>query len=345
MKLLSHALVVVVLLASAALLFGPRTPFADDPQAVEAPPAEELDGWLAAREAEVPDLRPGAAKEIVWADPAAPARTPLAVVYVHGFSATKAEIRPVPDIVARELGANLHFARLTGHGRTSDAMGEATVGAWFDDVAEALAVGRRIGDRVLVIATSTGGTLAALFAADPEMSRDVAGIAFVSPNFGVQSVGSSLLTLPFARSFVPLVIGATGGAAPTPEGGDPKRLYLGGAASDPEQEAAWTTVYPVEAVYPMAAVVKAAAASDLSSATMPALFMFSPRDKVVDPAATREVAARWGGLAEIAEVTPGPGDDPNAHVIAGDIRSPSMTGPAAERIVAWARHALALGGS
>lgn len=210
MKLLSHALVVVVLLASAALLFGPRTPFDDDPQAVEAPPAEELDGWLAAREAEVPDLRPGAAKEIVWADPAAPARTPLAVVYVHGFSATKAEIRPVPDIVARELGANLHFARLTGHGRTSDAMGEATVGAWFDDVAEALAVGRRIGDRVLVIATSTGGTLAALFAADPEMSRDVAGIAFVSPNFGVQSVGSSLLTLPFARSFVPLVIGATG---------------------------------------------------------------------------------------------------------------------------------------
>jgi alpha-beta hydrolase superfamily lysophospholipase len=345
MRILGHLLVILTLLASAALLFGPRTPFDDDPQAVAPPEAAELDGWLAAREAGAADLRPGAAKEIVWADPARPAPTELAVVYIHGFSATKAEIRPVPDIVARELGANLHYARLTGHGRTSDAMGEVTVGAWFDDVAEALAVGRRIGGRLLVIAASTGGTMAALAALDPELSRGVAAIALVSPNFGVQSAGSGLLTLPFAQSLVPLVVEATGGTAATPPGGDPAKIYLGGQASSPAQARAWTTIYPLEAVYPMAAVVKAAAASDFSGVAIPALFMFSPSDKVVDAAATRAVAAGWGGPVEIAEVTPGPGDDPNAHVIAGDIRSPSMTRPAAERIVSWARHALASGGS
>ncbi len=345
MRFLGHLLVVLTLLASAALLFGPRIAFDDTPEEVAAPAPAELDGWLAAREAEVPGLRPGAAKEIVWADPAARAPTELSVVYLHGFSASKAEIRPVPDLVAQALGANLHFARLTGHGQDADAMGEATVGAWFDDVAEALAVGRRIGHRVLVVATSTGGTMAALAALDPELSRDVAGIAFVSPNFGVQSAGSSLLTLPFARSFVPLVVEAMGGTAPTPPSGDPERIYLGGEVSSPRQAEAWTTVYPLDATFPMAAVVKAAAASDYSGVTIPALFMFSPADKVVNPAATRDVAARWGGSAEIAEVMPGPGDDPNAHVIAGDIRSPSMTRPAAERIIGWARHALGLAGS
>jgi hypothetical protein len=76
---------------------------------------DDLDAWLAARESAVPALRPDSGKEILWA--AAPgAKTPLAVVYLHGFSADREEIRPVPDDVATALGANLFLTRLAGHG-------------------------------------------------------------------------------------------------------------------------------------------------------------------------------------------------------------------------------------
>ena len=75
-------------------------------------------------------------------------------------------------------------------------LGQARVPVLPGDTAEALAIGRRIGDRVLVIATSTGGTLAALAATDPELSERLAGVVLISPNFGVQNPKAGLLTLP-----------------------------------------------------------------------------------------------------------------------------------------------------
>ena len=95
-------------------------------------------------EQQFPDIRPGAAKRILWAGEKG-ARTPLAIVYIHGFSGSAEEIRPVPDEVARTLGANLYFSRLAGHGRRPAAMAEPDAGDWIEDMAEAMAIGRRLG--------------------------------------------------------------------------------------------------------------------------------------------------------------------------------------------------------
>jgi hypothetical protein len=66
------------------------------------------------------------------------------------------------------LGANLYFARLKGHGRSGDAMLEGSVQGWIDDFAEAVAIGRRLGERVVIMATSTGASLATSAAAGPD---------------------------------------------------------------------------------------------------------------------------------------------------------------------------------
>ena len=58
-------------------------------------------------------------------------------------------------------------------------MAEGSAEAWMDDMAEALAVGRAVGDRVLLVGTSTGGTLAALAMHEP-MAEGVAGVAMLS---------------------------------------------------------------------------------------------------------------------------------------------------------------------
>ncbi|HEV8034541.1 MAG TPA: alpha/beta hydrolase, partial [Yoonia sp.] len=93
------------------------------------PDLATIEATLAAVEAQVPNLRAGCEKQIIWARTPA-TRTQMAVLYVHGFSATGQELRPLPDLVAKALGANLHFTRLTGHGQNSDAMGQATLADW-----------------------------------------------------------------------------------------------------------------------------------------------------------------------------------------------------------------------
>lgn len=312
----------MVLSAAVAALFviGPYEPVdlkvRFDETAIGADPA----AYLARREAVFDDLIKGAEKRIDWAA-AAGQKTPVSVVYLHGFSATNQEISPVPERVAQALGANLYAVRLAGHGRSADAFAGPTVNDWMVDFAEAMAIGRAIGDEVLIIATSTGGTIAALGMFDEQASKGVKGITFVSPNFGINHAAAPLLTFPAARHWVPLVTGATRGFTPLND----------------EQAKYWTESYPTTALMPMAAMVKVAANSRYGVVNVPALFIYSKEDQVVSAKATEKVAADWGGIVHRHLVPRGPGIDPSAHVLAGDIVSPNGTDPTVERILAWAR--------
>ena len=69
------------------------------------------------------------------------------------------------------LGANLFYTRLTGHGQDGAAMAEGSVNAWINDYAEAMAIGRAIGDKVVVIGTSTGASLAIGRRAQPALRQ------------------------------------------------------------------------------------------------------------------------------------------------------------------------------
>lgn len=312
-------LIVAVVLVALILLFlaGPRvatdTTITFDESAIGDDPV----AWLAAGEADIPDLRAGLAKEIVWADPASKARTPLAIVYVHGFSASKGELRPVPDRVAVELGANIFYTRLAGHGRDGAAMAEASLNDWVNDYAEAIAIGRAIGDRVVVIATSTGAALATWGATQAGLSRGVAGYVFVSPNYGVQAAGAWLLTMPWGKQIAEMAIGPERGFEPINE----------------QHGRYWTTRYPTAATLPMAALTNLARQAPVERATAPALFIFSDADAVVRPEITRDIAARWGQPHETMIVEGS--DDPSNHVIAGDAISPSTTMLVAGRIGEW----------
>lgn len=319
-RLLRAAIALLAVTVAAGLALGPREPVDRQLSFDAAALPEDLDAWLAAREAAVPDLRPAARKRIVWAgDPGT--RTPLSVVYLHGFSASAEEIRPVPDRVAEALGANLFFARLTGHGRDGAAMAEARAGDWIEDTAEAVAIGRRIGGEVVLMGTSTGGTLATLAALDPALSERLAGIVLVSPNFRIGEPGAALLALPWARRWLPGVVGAERGFAP----------------ENPDHAAHWTTSYPSVSVLPVAALVAHVRGLDPGRAAVPALFLYSEHDAVVAPSATVRMAEAWGAPAALRPVVPAPGDAPDGHVIAGDILAPGSTGRVVRLVVGWAR--------
>ena len=319
-KVMGRLLLAVFVLFGTIWAVAPVEPVDREISFVASSLPDDLDGWLATRELQFSDIRPDAVKRIVWAG-APGQKTALAVVYVHGFSATAEEIRPVPDDVAKALGANVFFTRLAGHGRSGEAMAEPLAGDWIEDMAEAMAIGRRLGDRVLVIATSTGGTLAAIAATDPVLSEGLAGVVLVSPNFGVKNAAAKILDLPLARYWAPWVAGKSRSFAP---------LNAAHARH-------WTTTYPTTALFPMAALVRHARDLNYGLVKIPALVIFSPQDQVVDPEKTALVMAGWAGPVRLEERQMGPEDDPFSHVIAGAALSPGQTAQTVALIVDWAK--------
>lgn len=314
-------LLAVLVVAALALWFGvPRTGVDRGIAFSETDIPADPEPWITQREQQFSDIRPGDAKRILWAG-AKGVKTPLAIVYVHGFSASPAEIRPVPDEVARALGANLFFTRLAGHGRDGAALAGASAEDWLFDMAEAMAIGRRLGDRVIVIGTSTGGTLAALAATDTALNQGLAGTVLISPNFGIHAPAQWMLDAPFVERWATAVAGETRAFTPL----------------NAEQGRHWTTEYPTEAIFPMARLIRAARAADYAQAKTPALFLYAPADQVIDPARIPPVIAAWGGPTRVERREMQGDDDPFAHVIAGDIMSPGQTEETISIIIDWAR--------
>src|SRR5258705_963473 len=166
-RVLVGPLILALGLAAFAGLSGPMFPFKpsplDDFEVVEKAP--DLDEYLRGREAQRSHVRRDLAKGILWNDPTARNRTPTSLADLHGFSASRKDISPYVETLARTLGANAYFTRLAAHGRTtSEEFATVTAQDWLDDAREALAIGRRIGDRVILMGTSTGALLATMTA-------------------------------------------------------------------------------------------------------------------------------------------------------------------------------------
>lgn len=275
-----------------------------------------IEADIAAAEAQVPGLRPGCEKRIVWAG--APAvKTKVSLLYIHGFSASPEELRPLPDLVAESIGANIHFTRLTGHGQDGAAMGAARFEDWQRDVAEAVEIALAIGDEVVLMGCSTGCTLATLALVDGVQTK---AAIHVSPNFGLRNRAAQIvMDMPGVKHWGHLVAGKSRSFDPISEA----------------HTAYWTTEYPTQAVHAMADAVRAVRHADLGKVTVPALFAYNEDDQVVHPKDTKRVIARWGGPTDIVQLKQGPGDDEMGHVMAGDVFSPGQTAPLAERISAW----------
>ncbi|EEE36652.1 hypothetical protein RKLH11_485 [Rhodobacteraceae bacterium KLH11] len=316
---LGRFLLGLALVCGLVYLFAPRAPVDLQPRFDPRKFGEGVQVYFESIESAYDDIVPGVEKRVVWQEGFTEQRTRYSVLYVHGFSASSEEIRPVPDRIADALGANLVYTRLQGHGRAGSAMADATASGWMQDIAEGLAAARAVGEEVIVISTSTGGTLAAAAALDAELSTNVAAMVFVSPNFGVNTIAAWVPSLPWARHWLPVLMGAERDVSD----------------SDPEKNKYWTTVYPWEAVVPMSVLVETVYALDFSGARVPALFWFSEDDQVVRPDRTQDVVADWGGPATVNLVTMGPEDDPQSHVVAGRLMSPGQTDIAISGMLDW----------
>lgn len=275
----------------------------------------DVEDYIKDSESAFSDIRPGTEKKIIWNNPSVKAKTHYSIIYLHGFSASRQETAPLCDIVASKLHANLFYTRLTGHGRPSEAMEEASAATWQHDAVEALDIGRRLGDKVIVIGSSTGGTLATWLAQQDSLAS-IAALVLISPNFGPKNKWSTILSWPKANIFVPFFLGKNRSWTPY----------------NSQQGKYWMTTYPYSALIAMMQLVQSINELDFEDITTPTLFIYSENDQVVDFKKTEAVYNRFPQKSRDKILVSECGD-PSNHVLAGDVLSPKNTQLLAEEIV------------
>jgi pimeloyl-ACP methyl ester carboxylesterase len=156
-------------------------------------------------EAAVKDMKPDNQARIVWADSSRKVKTPYSIVYIHGFGASWAEGDPVHKDLAKRYGANLYLARMHDAGISDpDAFDDLTPENFLAGAKRALAIGKVLGDSVIVIGTSAGGLLTVYLAAT---NPDLKGVVLYSPCIAVASPAMKLMTGPWGRQILHAAMG------------------------------------------------------------------------------------------------------------------------------------------
>ena len=264
---------------------------------------EKFPAYFHERESHVPGLKPEQAKRIQFADPAHPAPTDFVFVVLHGFSASPKELSPLVENLGRTMHANVFWTRLAAHGADAELFRTVKTEDWLRDGEEALAVGHRLGKRVIVVGSSTGATLATWL--DHRHPGDLAGLVFLSPNFGFKDPASALLTLPWGLQMARLVVGDYRQWKPNNE--------LHGRY--------WTTRYPIECLPQLAVLVNEVVGLDLSQSKTPLLGLYTSHDEVLSVKKILNTLSRFGGTHHVITEVPGARE----HVLAGDAVSPATT--------------------
>ena len=201
---------------------------------------DEIKSWIDNNESKFNNIKEGNKSRIIFHD-SVPKKTNLSVVYLHGFSGSSQDGFPVHINIAQKLNSNIYLPRLFAHGlKSREPLIEYTGEKYLDSAREALAIGKKIGEKVILICTSTGCTAALTLAAN---HPEVAALVMYAPNIRINHPLDFIATLPWGLYMVRLV-----------EGG--KYHYITNTWEDKEKY--WTTKYRLEAPVEMQMLLETA---------------------------------------------------------------------------------------
>lgn len=267
--------------------------------------AAALESYVASQEAKHV-LKPENEAKIVWND-SSRQRTKYAVVYLHGFSASEMEGDPTHRRFAKEFGLNLYLARLADHGiDTTEALLLYTPDRAWNSAKEALAIGKQLGDKVILMSTSTGGTLALKLAA--EYPDDVYALINLSPNIALKNGAAFIANDPWGLQIARFVVGSN---------------Y--NTSDDSEGAKYWNQKYRLEAVTQMEELLETSMTKDLfQRIKQPSLTLYyykseEEQDPQVKVSAMKEMNEQLGTSADMKEIVNVP--TAGAHVIGSSIIS------------------------
>lgn len=165
----------------------------------------EIETVLAEREKRLP-VKPGNESRVIWENDSLKQQTKYCLLYLHGFSASGVEGAPTHENFAKHFQMNAYIPRLASHGLdVPEPLLDMTPDRLYESAKEALQIAHLLGQKVIIMSTSTGGTLSLKLAADfPEL---VDGLLLLSPNIRINNPGAFLLAKPWGLQISRMVTG------------------------------------------------------------------------------------------------------------------------------------------
>lgn len=278
---------------------------------IEMPSVPEMSGleaFLAKQESQH-KIKPNNEARIVWANDSLKDKTKYCIVYLHGFSACQEEGNPVHRNVAKAFGCNLYLSRLSQHGiDTTDQLINLTPENYWESAKQALAIGKKLGEKVILMGTSTGATQALQLAA--AFPNDVYALILYSPNIAINDPNAYLLNNPWGLQIARLV---------------KKSNYNDPADERPIYKAYWNKPYRLEAAVALEEMLETTMTkSTFEKIHQPVLMLYyykdeADQDKVVKVSAMKEMFNQLSTASYLKreKALPNTGD----HVMASPIKS------------------------
>jgi esterase/lipase len=305
MRLLKIVILSVFALISVYFL-GPKPSKPVFDLALPAIETNDLDAYVNAMESKH-IIKSNNEAKIIWAD-SSKTQTEYAIVYLHGFSASQMEGDPVHQKIAKQFNCNLYLARLAEHGiDTTEDLMNLTAENYWESAKQAYAIGKKIGKKVILMSTSTGGTLALQLAANyPE----IAGLILYSPNIEVNNPAAPLLNNPWGLQIGRAVM---------------KGNYVDVKYTDSAYPKYWNSHYRIEAVVALQNLLEATMIEEtFKKITQPTLALYyykdeSNQDNVVKVSAIKKMMEQIATPSDLklALAMPNTGN----HVLASPIVS------------------------
>ncbi|MEO6290919.1 MAG: alpha/beta fold hydrolase [Ginsengibacter sp.] len=259
-------------------------------------------------------LKPNNEARIIWYNDSLKNKTDYAIVYLHGFSASQFEGAPTHANIAKMFGCNLYLSRLAEHGiDTADALVNLTAGEYWESTKEALAIGKQLGKKVILMGTSTGGSNALQLAAT--YPDDIAALVLLSPNIAINDNNAWLLNNHWGKQIANMVKGS-----PYNTSSDTSQVY----------KQYWNYQYRLEAAVALEEYLETAMVPQtFKKVKQPLLMLYyykdeQHQDKVVKVSAMKEMFDELGTTGSLKReiAMPNTGD----HVIGSPFRSHDVMG-------------------
>jgi pimeloyl-ACP methyl ester carboxylesterase len=241
-----------------------------------------LEAEIRQEEERIPSIKEDNQARIVWSDSIQKNKTPYSIVYIHGFSASQGEGIPLHREFAKRYGCNLYLCRLYEHGLIEkEPMIDLTPEKLLESAKRAVEIGKKLGDKVILMSTSSGGTLSLYIASG---NPDIHSIITYSPNIDLYDEKSWVLAQPWGLQLARIILGG-------------KYYTFDGP---PGFEKYWTPKYRIESIISLKSFINATMKAETFGKIKQPVFMGyyykneEEQDKVVSVKRMLEMFAQLG---------------------------------------------------
>ncbi|MFM2394641.1 MAG: hypothetical protein RLZZ546_2623 [Bacteroidota bacterium] len=165
----------------------------------------QIDSMLKLNERNVSGIRPDNEARIIWHN-GNRKKTEYVLLYLPGFTASYKEGSPIHTEFAKRYGMNLYLPRLELHGLLdTNAFVNITPDSYFESAQQALNLAKKIGNKIVIMSCSTGGTLSIMLA---QSNPEIHSFIMYSPNIDIKDPMSTLVTEQWGSELTSLVMGS-----------------------------------------------------------------------------------------------------------------------------------------